>query len=58
MACPHKYNKVARQRKSIRQIFEYDNNGKELQLLYQEMQKTALWESKSLIRKVLSSLLT
>ena len=42
---------------SIRQIFEYDNNGKELEQISQEMQKTVLSESESLIRKVLYGLL-
>ena len=45
-------------RESIRQIFEYENNDKELEWISQEMQKTVLWESESLIRKVLSGLLT
>ena len=40
------------------QIFEYENNDKELEWISQEMQKTVLWESESLIRKVLSGLLT
>ena len=45
-------------KESIRQIFEYDSNDKELEWIAREMQKTVLWESKSLIRKVLSGLLT
>ena len=45
-------------KKSIRQIFEYDNNDKELEWISREMQKTVLWKSESLIRKVLSGLLT
>ena len=45
-------------KESIRQIFKYENNDKELIWIFQEMQKTVLWESKSLIRKVLSGLLT
>ena len=43
---------------SIRQTFEYDNNDEELEWISREMQKTVLWESKSLIRKVLPGLLT
>ena len=45
-------------KESIRQIFEYENNDKELEWISREIQKTILWESKSLIRKVLSGLLT
>ena len=45
-------------KESIRQIFEYDNNDKELEWISREMQKTVLWESKSLIRKELFGLLT
>ena len=45
-------------KESIRQIFEYDNDDKELQSFSQEIQKIVLWKSKSLIRKVLSGLLT
>ena len=44
-------------RESIRQIFEYENNDKELEWISREMRKTVLWESESLIRKVLSGLL-
>ena len=43
---------------SIRQIFEYENNDKELEWISREMQKTVPWESESLIRKVLSGQLT
>ena len=45
-------------KESIRQIFEYDSNDKELEWIAREMQKTVLWENESLIRKVLSGLLT
>ena len=45
-------------KESIRQIFEYNNNDKELEWISREIQKTVLWESESLIRKVLSGLLT
>ena len=45
-------------KESIRQIFEYDSNDKELEWIAREMQKTVLWESEYLIRKVLSGLLT
>ena len=45
-------------KESIRQIFEYDNNKKELEWISREVEKTVLWESESLIRKVLSGLLT
>ena len=40
-------------KESIRQIFEYDNNDKELEWISQEMQNTVLWESESLTKKVL-----
>ena len=43
---------------SIRQIFEYENDDKELEWISREMPKTLLWESEYLIRKVLSGLLT
>ena len=43
---------------NIRQIFEYDSNDKELEWITREMQNTVLWESESLIKKVLSGLLT
>lgn len=42
---------------NIKQIFDYDND-KELELIAQEMQKTVLGESESLIRKILCGLLT
>ena len=45
-------------KESIREIFEYKNNDKKLEWISREMQKTALWESESLIRRVLSGLLT
>ena len=45
-------------KENIRQIFKYDSNDKELEWIAWEMQKTILWETKSLIRKVLSGLLT
>ena len=49
-------------KENIRQIFEYDSNDKELEQIAREMQKSVqkvvLWESESLIRKVLSALLT
>ena len=45
-------------KKNIRKNFEYDSNDKELEQIAREMQKTVVWESESLIRKVLSRLLT
>ena len=45
-------------KQSIRQIFEYDINDKELEWVSREMQKTVLWESKPQIRKLLSGQLT
>ena len=42
---------------NIKQIFDYHNN-KEPELIAREMQKAVLWESESLIRKILSGLLT
>ena len=68
MLCPNEYNKIGKRdvkigkyyrgikelKGSIRQIFEYDNNDKKLEWISREMQKTLLWESESLIRKVLS----
>ena len=45
-------------KENMRQIFEYDSNDKKLEWIAREMQKTVLWESESLIRKVLSGLLT
>ena len=39
-------------KEDIRQIFEYDNNDKELERIAREIRKTVLWESESLIRKV------
>ena len=42
-------------KESIRQIFKYDNNDKELEWISRETQNILLWES--LIRKVLSGLL-
>ena len=45
-------------KETIRQIFEFGNNYKLLEWISREIQKTALWEIKSLIRKVLSGLLT
>ena len=44
-------------KESIRQIFKYKNNDKELEWISREMQKTVIWESISLIRKKLSGLL-
>ena len=44
-------------KESLKHIFENDND-KELESLAREMQKTVLWESESLMRKVLSGLLT
>ena len=41
---------------NIKRIFDYDND-KELELIAQEMQNRVLWESESLIRKILSGLL-
>ena len=43
---------------SIRKIFKYDSNDKELETVSWEMQKTVLWERKFLIRKVLPALFT
>ena len=40
----------------MQKIFEYENE-KELHTTMREMQKTVLWESESMIRKVLSGLL-
>ena len=45
-------------KENIRQIFKYDNNDKVLEWISREIQKTVLWESESLIRKVPSGLLT
>ena len=45
-------------KENIRQVFEYNSNDKELEWIAREMQKTVLWENESLIRKVLSGLLT
>ena len=45
-------------KENIRQIFEYDSNDKKLEWIAREMQKTVLWENESLIRKVISRLLT
>ena len=45
-------------KESIRDISKNENNDKELEWISREMQKTVLWESESLIRKVLSGLLT
>ena len=45
-------------KQSIRQIFEYDINDKELEWVSKEMQKTVLWESQPQIRKLLSGQLT
>ena len=42
---------------NIESIFDNDNDN-EHSALAREMQKTVLWESESLIRKVLSGLLT
>ena len=45
-------------KESIQRIFKYDNNDKELEQISQEIQKSEPWESKSLIRKVLSGMMT
>ena len=45
-------------KQSIRQVFEYDDNDKELEWISRELQETVLWESESLIRKVPSRLVT
>ena len=45
-------------KESIKRIFKYDNNDKELEQISQEIQKSEPWESKSLIRKVLSGMMT
>ena len=42
----------------ISQISENDNNDKELESISREMEKTVLWESKSLIRKALLDIRT
>ena len=42
---------------NMKRIFDSDND-KEIELIAHEMQKTVLWESESLIRKILSGLLT
>ena len=44
-------------RTDMQKIFEHENEN-ELYTVMREMQKTALWESESLIRKVLQGLLT
>ena len=44
-------------KENLKRIFENDND-KEFEFLAREMQKTVLWESESLMRKVLSRLLT
>ena len=41
---------------NIKRIFDHDHD-KKLELIAREMQKTVLWESESLIRKILSGLL-
>ena len=45
-------------KESIQRIFKYNNNDKELEQISQEIQKSEPWESKSLIRKVLSGMMT
>ena len=45
-------------KESIRQIFKYENNDKELEWISREMQNAVLWGSKSLIREVVPGLLT
>ena len=45
-------------KETIRQTFEFGNNYELLEWISREIQKTVLWEIKSLIRKVLSGLLT
>ena len=45
-------------KESIQRIFKYDNNDKELEQISQEIQKSEPWESKSLIRKVFSGMMT
>lgn len=45
-------------KESIQRIFKYVNNDKELEQISQEIQKSEPWESKSLIRKVLSGMMT
>ena len=42
---------------NMKRIFDNDNDN-EIELIAHEMQKTVLWESESLIRKILSGLLT
>ena len=36
--------------KCIRQMFQCDNDDKELESISREMQKTVLWESESLVK--------
>ena len=43
-------------KKYMQKIFEYENE-KELYTTMREIQKTVIWESESIIRKVLSGLL-
>ena len=45
-------------KESIGQIFKYNNNDKELEWISRQMKKTVLWQSESLIMKVLPGLLT
>ena len=45
-------------KESIRKMFKYDNNDKELEFIILEMQNAVLWERESWIRKLLSGLLT
>ena len=42
---------------NMKWVFDNDND-KEIELIAHQMQKTVLWESESLIRKILSGLLT
>jgi hypothetical protein len=46
---------MRRLKDDIRELF---NNEKDLHWISREMQKTVLWESKTIVRKILSGLLT
>ena len=42
---------IKKLKESIRQMFQCDNDDKELESISREMQKTVLWESESLVKK-------
>lgn len=48
-------NEIKRVKDDIRELFE---NEKDVQRISREMQKTVLWESETIMRKILSGLLT